>query len=79
MRSRLFDQKGIAAFRAVVISVVLASMVLGLTMCGTPEPTTVPTKEAPPVEEKTAILAIEHFSIIEGTTWSGAHDRAGKR
>ncbi len=24
-------------------------------------------------------LAIEHFSIIEGTTWSGAHDRAGKR
>jgi len=26
-----------------------------------------------------ATLAIEHFSIIEGTTWSGAHDRAGKR
>ncbi|MGD8552960.1 MAG: BMP family ABC transporter substrate-binding protein [Anaerolineales bacterium] len=24
-------------------------------------------------------LAIEHFSVIEGTTWSGAHDRAGKR
>jgi basic membrane lipoprotein Med (substrate-binding protein (PBP1-ABC) superfamily) len=24
-------------------------------------------------------LAIEHFSIIEGTTWSGAQDRAGKR
>ena len=30
-------------------------------------------------EEKSATLAIEHFSIIEGTTWSGAHDRAGKR
>ena len=29
--------------------------------------------------EKEATLAIEHFSIIEGTTWSGAHDRAGKR
>jgi basic membrane lipoprotein Med (substrate-binding protein (PBP1-ABC) superfamily) len=27
----------------------------------------------------TATLAIEHFSIIEGTTWSGAQDRAGKR
>jgi basic membrane lipoprotein Med (substrate-binding protein (PBP1-ABC) superfamily) len=27
----------------------------------------------------TGTLAIEHFSIIEGTTWSGAHDRAGKR
>jgi len=26
-----------------------------------------------------ATLAILHFSIIEGTTWSGAHDRAGKR
>jgi basic membrane lipoprotein Med (substrate-binding protein (PBP1-ABC) superfamily) len=24
-------------------------------------------------------LAIEHFSIIEGTTWSGAHHRAGQR
>ena len=23
-----------------------------------------------------ATLAIEHFSVIEGTTWSGAHDRA---
>jgi basic membrane protein A len=29
--------------------------------------------------EKPATLAIEHFSVIEGTTWSGAHDRAGKR
>ncbi len=29
--------------------------------------------------EKEITLAIEHFSIIEGTTWSGAHDRAGKR
>ena len=26
-----------------------------------------------------ATLAIEHFSVIEGTTWSGAHDRAGQR
>jgi basic membrane lipoprotein Med (substrate-binding protein (PBP1-ABC) superfamily) len=29
--------------------------------------------------ETGATLAIEHFSVIEGTTWSGAHDRAGKR
>ncbi|MCJ7824521.1 MAG: DUF874 family protein, partial [Anaerolineales bacterium] len=29
--------------------------------------------------KESAILAIEHFSIIEGTTWSGAQDRAGKR
>ncbi len=33
--------------------------------------------EADAADEVT--LAIEHFSIIEGTTWSGAHDRAGKR
>ena len=30
-------------------------------------------------EAKEITLAIEHFSIIEGTTWSGAQDRAGKR
>jgi simple sugar transport system substrate-binding protein len=29
--------------------------------------------------EETVTLAIEHFSVIEGTTWSGAHDRAGDR
>jgi simple sugar transport system substrate-binding protein len=33
-------------------------------------------EEAP---EQEIVLAIEHFSIIKGTTWSGAHDRAGKR
>jgi basic membrane lipoprotein Med (substrate-binding protein (PBP1-ABC) superfamily) len=42
-----------------------------------------PTAEAvqPTAEEvaEGAVLAIEHFSNIEGTTWSGAHDRAGKR
>jgi len=43
-----------------------------------PEPTAA--AEQPPTEEmQTITLAIEHFSIIEGTTWSGAHDRAGKR
>ena len=38
-------------------------------------------EEAPAEEEMAegAVLAIEHFSVIEGTTWSGAHDRAGKR
>lgn len=28
---------------------------------------------------RTATLAILHFSVIKGTTWSGAHDRAGQR
>ena len=40
-------------------------------------PTEAPAAAAPADEDIT--LAIEHFSIIEGTTWSGAHDRAGKR
>ena len=30
-------------------------------------------------EETPVTLAIEHFSVIAGTTWSGAQDRAGKR
>ncbi|UCG15058.1 MAG: BMP family ABC transporter substrate-binding protein [Deltaproteobacteria bacterium] len=43
-----------------------------------------PAEEAEEVPEEAPVgegvtLAIEHFSIIEGTTWSGAHDRAGKR
>jgi basic membrane lipoprotein Med (substrate-binding protein (PBP1-ABC) superfamily) len=29
--------------------------------------------------KESATLAILHFSVIEGTTWSGAQDRAGKR
>ena len=35
--------------------------------------------EVPSEGMEGATLAILHFSIIEGTTWSGAHDRAGKR
>ena len=30
-------------------------------------------------EAKTVTLAILHFSVIKGTTWSGAHHRAGQR
>ena len=38
-----------------------------------------PAEEEAAMEDETITLAIEHFSVIEGTTWSGAHDRAGKR
>src|SRR3989304_4244527 len=31
------------------------------------------------VEEQRITLAFDDFSVIEGTTWSGAQDRAGKR
>jgi simple sugar transport system substrate-binding protein len=58
-------------FQVVAMAAVLAVVVFGTTMCG-------PT-EAPAAVKEGATLAIQHFSIIEGTTWSGAHDRAGKR
>ena len=85
MKSRLLGQKGMAVLRAVVISITLLAVALGSTMCAPSQPTEAPPAptevvEAVPEEgTKSATLAIEHFSVIEGTTWSGAHDRAGKR
>ena len=40
-----------------------------------------PTAEVaePAPEAMNITLAIQHFSVIAGTTWSGAHDRAAKR
>ena len=60
--------KGFSLFKAVVFCVILAALVIGCSTSQTEEAT-----------EGEATLAIEHFSIIEGTTWSGAQDRAGKR
>ena len=66
----------------VVIS--LMAVLAMLAACAAPAPEVVE-KEVPVTVEvvkevkEGATLAIEHFSIIEGTTWSGAHDRAGKR
>ncbi len=93
MKSRLFGEKRITIFKAIVISVMLVAVVIGATNCASAPPATeapAAATEAPaaaieepateaPAAEKSATLAIEHFSIIEGTTWSGAHDRAGKR
>jgi basic membrane protein A len=85
MKSRFFAEKGITLFTVLVISVMLASVVTG---CVVPTPAEAPAPAEEPVAEEVpeeaaeaegATLAIEHFSIIEGTTWSGAHDRAGKR
>jgi basic membrane lipoprotein Med (substrate-binding protein (PBP1-ABC) superfamily) len=73
MKSRfLTGRKGLSVLRMAVVSLVLIAVVLGSTTCG-------PADEAAPEGREEATLAIEHFSIIEGTTWSGAHDRAGKR
>jgi basic membrane protein A len=82
MKSKRFREKGITVFRAAVISAMLAAVVMGSTMCAPSQPVEAPeeaVEEAPEEMEEPATLAIEHFSIIEGTTWSGAHDRAGER
>jgi basic membrane lipoprotein Med (substrate-binding protein (PBP1-ABC) superfamily) len=86
MESKLLRDKGIIVPRTAVVSLVLVALVLGSTMCAPSEPAEEPpppteaVEEAPEAAEaEAATLAIEHFSVIEGTTWSGAHDRAGKR
>jgi basic membrane lipoprotein Med (substrate-binding protein (PBP1-ABC) superfamily) len=67
----------------------IASMMIGsCAPAATPaavQPTTAAAQPTAAVAQPTAVeamkitLAIEHFSVIEGTTWSGAQDRAGKR
>ena len=72
---RLFRDRGGTVLRLIAVCLALAAAVGGSVACAPPVP-------PPVVEEATregATLAIEHFSIIDGTTWSGAHDRAGKR
>ena len=70
-------------FYLLLLTLVLASLFVAACQPAA-EPAPAPT-EAPavateaPAAAEGATLAIEHFSIIEGTTWSGAHDRAGKR
>jgi basic membrane protein A and related proteins len=43
------------------------------------EPTEAPAVEPTEAPAQDITLAILHFSVIEGTTWSGAQDRAAKR
>ena len=87
MNKKLFGEGGLTLFKMVVVSIMLVALVLGSISCGSTPAAEEPAapseaeavEEAPVAAEKGATLAIEHFSIIEGTTWSGAHDRAGKR
>lgn len=68
--------------KIILLALLLALVSLALAACQqpapTPTPTTAPAAPAQPAAEEIT-LAIEHFSVIQGTTWSGAHDRAGKR
>jgi len=93
MTGKLFGKR-ITALRTAVISLTLVAVILGLPACAQPPaqaPTQAPTQPPPPptavpptvaptkAPAKNVTLAIEHFSVIKGTTWSGAHDRAAKR
>jgi basic membrane protein A len=71
-------------WKRTALAVICLMVVLAMLAACAPTPEVVE-EEVPEVdvwyglEKEGATLAIEHFSIIEGTTWSGAHDRAGKR
>jgi simple sugar transport system substrate-binding protein len=73
MKENFFRGKVGTVLSVVAVSIVLAAVVIGSGACAPAAPA--PEKAA----RESATLAIEHFSIIDGTTWSGAHDRAGKR
>ena len=82
MIRELFAKQRLTVFKAIAITVILAMVLIACAPAATP--TEAPATEAPPEEmpEETmeeATLAILHFSVIEGTTWSGAQDRAAKR
>jgi len=68
MISKLFPMRQRFGLRVILVVFMMAIVILGTTMCASDSD-----------EDKVGTLAIEHFSVIEGTTWSGAHDRAGKR
>jgi simple sugar transport system substrate-binding protein len=81
--------------RLFLITILLVALSMLVTMCApaaSPEAPDEPSGEVDQPDEaeepdegemeemdESITLAIEHFSVIEGTTWSGAHDRAGKR
>jgi basic membrane lipoprotein Med (substrate-binding protein (PBP1-ABC) superfamily) len=66
MNQYLHPNKKLKFFGTFAFLILMAGLVIG---CA----------PAAPEQAEGATLAIEHFSPIEGTTWSGAHDRAGKR
>jgi basic membrane lipoprotein Med (substrate-binding protein (PBP1-ABC) superfamily) len=78
MISKFYTVKNGALLRAVGIGVLMTVLALGTAMCA-PAVEEAPVVEEAPAVEEGVTLAIEHFSVIEGTTWSGAQDRAGKR
>lgn len=65
------SRRRIALFRTVAAALLVAVALAGVAARWT--------ASAAAAAGKTGTLAILHFSVIKGTTWSGAHDRAGQR
>jgi basic membrane lipoprotein Med (substrate-binding protein (PBP1-ABC) superfamily) len=70
MKPRLLSQSRFALFRVLAVLVLLAFLAGSAGSSASP---------AAAGAERTVTLAILHFSVIKGTTWSGAHHRAGQR
>jgi basic membrane protein A len=82
MMSKLYGNKSMTLFRSIAILVALAMVLIACAPAATEAPTEAPEQVPEEMPEETmegATLAILHFSVIEGTTWSGAQDRAAKR
>ena len=83
--SRRAVLRGVAAGLALpAVSALLAACGGQATPTPAPAPAQTPASAQTPAaaatpEAKPVTLAILHFSVIEGTTWSGAHNRAGMR
>jgi len=80
----MFKKFSLLLVALMIISLLAACQSAATEVAPEPAAQEEPTAAEPATEqeagaEEGATLAIEHFSIIEGTTWSGAHDRAGKR
>jgi basic membrane lipoprotein Med (substrate-binding protein (PBP1-ABC) superfamily) len=67
-------EKGITIFTTIIVAVIVTALIVG-PAAYVLKPAAVEKVEA----EKEVTLAIEHFSVIAGTTWSGAHNRAAIR
>ena len=71
------SNRGIASLRFVTVFSLLLVIALITASCG--GAATPPEEGGEEAAGPEVTLAIMHFSIIEGTTWSGAHHRAGQR
>ena len=92
MFSKFLSKKEGSRIPRIFLLLLLAVLALAMTQCGssdgeeevesggsTDAAETSDGEEMAEDGDDSITLAIEHFSVIEGTTWSGAHDRAGER